>query len=138
MRNLTRFGGLVALATITLLLAGCATRGTVATRKQERYAAYSALSPEMRTIVDQGRITIGMNLDAVYIAWGRPDRISEGETAEARTTTWTYYGSYLQDVNVVGGRRSYFASYVVDYIRAQTIFTNGAVKEWHEYPAPGF
>ena len=62
-----------------MLLAGCATRSTVETRKQERYPAYAALPTEQQSSVDQSKISVGMNMDAVYIAWGSPAEILEGE-----------------------------------------------------------
>jgi len=80
-----------------LVLAGCAT-STVMSRKQERYAAYEALTPEMRGLVDQGQIKVGMTTDAIYIAWGPPGRMLQGENEAGKTTTWVYYGSYVQEV----------------------------------------
>src|SRR6266704_2114952 len=52
-----------------LTLCGCAT-STIQTRKQERSAAYAELPAETRSLVDQGKIKVGMSLEAVYIAWG--------------------------------------------------------------------
>ena len=79
-----------------------------------------------------------MTPDAVYIAWGRPDQISEGENDAGHPITWTCYGAYLQGMETWGWRRMYFSSYPVNYIRARVVFVNGAVKQWQTYPAPGF
>ncbi|HEY2951783.1 MAG TPA: hypothetical protein VGK40_04320, partial [Verrucomicrobiae bacterium] len=68
------------------LLTGCAT-STVETRKQERYGAYSALPDESRRLVDQGKIKVGLNEDAVYLAWGKPSQILSGESTKGATTT---------------------------------------------------
>lgn len=119
------------------ILSGCAT-STVQSRKQERYSAYSALPVETRALVDQGKIAIGMDSDAVFIAWGKPYAVSEGESPSGKTTTWTYYGTALQDMQTFGWRRVYTTTYSVNYIRAQVDFVNGVVKEWHTYPAPGY
>ena len=119
------------------LLSGCAS-STVQSRKQQRYSAYQALSPDFQTLVDQGRIKIGMPPDAVFIAWGQPDQISEGENETGHTTTWAWYGSYLQDMQTWGWRRMYYSTSAVSYIRATVLFANGTVKQWQTYPAPGY
>lgn len=119
------------------LLAGCATSKTLESRKQERYAAYEELTPEMRTNVDHGHIEVGLSMDAVYIAWGPPDQATEGESEAGKTMTWTYYGFYTQQMTTWAWGRPYFNSYPVNYIRAQVVFTNGIVKHWQTFPPPG-
>lgn len=121
-----------------ILLAGCVAPSTVMTRKQERPAAYDALSPEMRSLVDQGKISRGMSMDAVYIAWGQAGEVTQGENELGQTTTWTYYGYFLQEASVWGWRRIYYNYYPVNYISAQVTFTNGFVKQWQTYAAPGY
>ena len=136
----TCFGRLIWAAPLLVvaLLTGCVT-STVQSRKQEKLSAYEALSPETRALVDEGRIKIGMTSDAVFIAWGKPGEITEGESGESgHTTTWTYYGTYLVDTPIVGWRRVYYESYSGNYIRAKVLFANGAVKEWQTYPVPGY
>lgn len=66
-----------------LICTGCAT-STIQTRKQERHGIYSALPPEERNLVDQGRINVGMSKDAVYIAWGKPSEILQANLRKAR------------------------------------------------------
>ncbi|NJN05483.1 MAG: hypothetical protein HC814_02545, partial [Rhodobacteraceae bacterium] len=80
---------LLALSGLMLVLSGCA-RNTIENRKQERYGAYSALPPETRQLVDAGQIKVGMSMDAVYIAWGKPDQVLNSETAETLFITWLY------------------------------------------------
>ena len=121
-----------------LLLGGCATGSTIASRKQERYAAYEALSPEMRRLVDQGQIKVGMSMDAVYIAWGPPGQVTEGESEAGRTTTWAYYGIYQQEFRTWGWHRMYYTYSPVTYVQSQAVFTNGIVKQWQTFPSPGY
>ena len=64
-----------------LLLCGCVT-STVEKRKQERAGVYSGLAPELQAAVDQGKIKVGMGMDAVYIAWGKPAQILTGESSQ--------------------------------------------------------
>lgn len=131
-----KFPMLVLLAGV--LLAGCVTPSTIQSRRQERAAAYAALSPDVRTLVDQGRIKVGMNMDAVYIAWGQPGQVTGGENETGSITTWSYYSSYLQEERLLGWRRVYYDYYPINYISAQVNFTNGIVKQWQTFPAPGF
>jgi hypothetical protein len=121
-----------------LLLTGCATTGTVETRKQEKFAAYSALAPELRALVDQGQIKTGMGADAVYIAWGPPGQIAQGEDERGKTTTWIYYGGYVQEVRYWGYRRVHYDYYPGSYVRAQVVFVDGLVKRWQTFPEPNY
>lgn len=129
-----------------LLLAGCAT-STVEKRRQERPAAYANLSPEFRSLVDQGRIKVGMSKDAVYIAWGKPSEVIQGESSSGPIETWLYYGSYLQEYsywryNDYWYRGGYFAGapymdydyYPQYYVRGDVTFENGVVKSWRTMP----
>jgi len=79
------------------LLSGCAT-STVESRRQERMAAYNALTAEERELIDRGQIKVGMNQDAVYVAWGRPSQVLQGESgAGGVTTTWLYHGTWMEE-----------------------------------------
>jgi hypothetical protein len=120
-----------------LLLAGCAAN-SVATRKKERPAVYEALSPEMRLLVDQGQITRGLDTNAVYIAWGQPGQVTQGENDLGQTTTWSYYGTFTQQTTIMGWHHVYYGYNPVNYISAQVTFTNGSVKQWQTYPVPGY
>ncbi len=41
-------------------------------------------------MVDQGNIAVGMSADAVYLAWGKPNAVWQGEDGKTRTERWTY------------------------------------------------
>lgn len=139
-----------------LLITGCATPSTVETRKQERAAAYAELSPEMRALVDQGQIKVGMPEDAVYIAWGAPSQVERSASATGATTTWIYSGTGYQEHRYwrypyyghYGGRYGHYGyihplptldyEYVpYRYTAAEVVFDNGLVKSWrHVTPPP--
>lgn len=53
-------------------------------------AMYSKLSSEHRQLVAAGKIAEGMSKDAVYLAWGAPDRIFQGEKGGVVKERWTY------------------------------------------------
>ncbi|HZQ47262.1 MAG TPA: hypothetical protein VFC07_09650 [Verrucomicrobiae bacterium] len=119
-----------------LLLAGCATPSTVVSRKQERSAAYAALPPEMKAAVDQGQLKAGMNMDAVYIAWGPPGQVLNGGNEGGETTTWIYYGGYVEEVRYWGHRSVHYDYDPRTYQRAQVVFVNGLVSQWQTFPPP--
>jgi len=133
-----------------LLFTGCA-RSTVEKRRQERLAAYTGLSPEQKSTVDQGKIRVGMSTDAVYIAWGKPAQILEGESSQGSTVTWLYHGTYLEEYRYWAYRGSYYYGdryysspymaydyYPRGYVSAEVRFEGGVVKEWRSLPQPGY
>ena len=144
---LQRCLGWALLLGLGVVLTGCAS-STVEKRKQERYGAYSALSPEQRELVDQGKVKIGMTMDAVYIALGKPDEILEEETQAGSTTHWLYHGSSLREYRywtyrgVRVGRHYYSEPYLAQdyylkpYVRSEIVFQGGLVREWRTLPSP--
>lgn len=145
---------------LAVLVSGCATtpKSTVETRKTERTSAYAALTPEQRTLVDQGHIKIGMPEDAVFIAWGQPSQVQSSETAAGPVTTWIYTGTGYQEHRrwnynrsghgyYGGGRHGYgyvqplptldYEYIPYRYTAAEVIFEKGVVKSWkHTSPPP--
>lgn len=136
------------LACAGLLLAGCASKPSPAQRRTERAAAYAALPPETRALVDQGQIRVGMSTDAVYIAWGDPAEILHREDARGMVTTWLYEGGWMEETRcwsyrqVGSGGDLALERYLTSdyqprtYIRAQLSFVNGLLKEWSTRPMP--
>jgi hypothetical protein len=136
------------LLVIGLLATGCAT-STIESRSRERGVAYAALSLEWRELVNQGKIKVGMPMDAVYVAWGKPFEILSGELNGGNQTTWRYQGTIYREYrhwtyadygNVRHGSDSMprvESDYVpFTYIRAQVIFEKGVVKSWQNIDQP--
>lgn len=123
------------------LLAGCMTTSTIDSRKQGHAAAYAALSPEFKTLVDQGQIAVGMPSAAVTIAWGPPDDVLQNGNRNGVFTTWLYRGSFFQETRYWAGRRHPYLAYDYEprtYVRAEIVFSNGAVQSWRTLPPPGY
>lgn len=132
-----------------LFLAGCKT-STIESRIQERTTAYAALPADQREDVDAGRIRVGMDSDAVYMAWGKPAQILEGGTEQGRFTTWVYEGGWMQEerywayrtvgVGKYACAERYLARdyYPRAYISAEVNFLDGIVKEWRTLPRPTY
>ena len=89
-----RFIPLVLLA--TAIVTGCSTVGS---RKAERADAYNALSARHRALVDEGFIDVGMNTNAVYIAWGKPYEIMRVDFPSGERTVWVYTGATSEQVS---------------------------------------
>ena len=71
----------------TLILAACS---TVETRISGHPEIYQSLSPSDQALVSQGQIRDGMLPNAVYLAWGSPDRKIVGNMRSRPTVTWVY------------------------------------------------
>ena len=127
---------LMILVTLALFAGGCASTNTIASRKQERYAAYSAFPPEVKASVDQGRVKAGMSMDAVYIAWGKPSQVVSGGNQAGETTTWIYEGGYVDEERYWGRRDLHYAYTPRTYVRAHVVFVNGVVQQWQTFPEP--
>jgi len=129
------------------LLAGCAT-SSVASRRQERAATYATLSPEFKRLVDGGQIKAGMPADAVYIALGPPAQIVQAGDAAGESTTWLYWGGYMQATRYWAyrelgrGEEICLERYLVTdyqpqtYLRAEITFVQGRVARWRTLPQP--
>jgi len=121
-----------------LLLAGCATRGTIQSRKQERATSYGALSTEFQQLVDSGQIRRGMSEDAVYIAWGKPQQVLRQEDARGALTLWLYEGGWMEETR---WWPRYSSAPVNEYqprtyVSAELIFVKGVLDSWRTLPQP--
>jgi len=143
------FTSLVVLL-VAFLPGGCATRQNPEVRRQEKAAAYANLSPDFKSLVDQGQIKVGMPMDAVYIAWGKPSDVIQGESSQGRLITWLYYGTTFEEYHYWGYRPydyrySYYASPTLErdyvprnYVKAEVTFLNGIVSTWRQMPRPRY
>ena len=75
------------VAAIASLLASCS---TPASRISRNPALYNGLDAQQKALVRQGRIAEGMGKDAVWLAWGRADRIATGARGGRPYERWSY------------------------------------------------
>ena len=135
-----------------LLVAGCST-STVDSRRKERAAAYSTLTPEEKELVDRGQIQTGMSQDAVYIAWGPPAQILQSQTgSNGVQTVWLFEGTTMEETRywtfreVPSGRGGHvFLERYLDrdydpraYVNAEIVFVGGKVASWRTLPRPTY
>jgi hypothetical protein len=132
-----------------LLGAGCASPSTVTTRKQERAAAYAALSAEHQALVDAGRVAVGMGEDAVYMAWGKPAQVLQSGDATGLRTTWLYHGNttdtyqywHYYPMPRPGGGYAMARTLqrdidVREYVSAELVFKDGVLQSFRTLPRP--
>lgn len=139
--------GIGSILLLALVTAGCAT-STIEKRREERASTYTALPPEQRALVDQGQIKVGMPMEAVYIAWGKPSQISTGQASDGRNImTWIYHGTTWEEHrywNYHYGRGRYaYPTPTLDYdyiprsyVAAEVVFENSVVKSWRNLTQP--
>ncbi|MFN0077366.1 MAG: hypothetical protein ACKVY0_12915 [Prosthecobacter sp.] len=77
--------GLLAAA----LLTQCAS-STPQSRIGRNPQLFAQLSTKDRQLVTSGVIREGMTRDAVFLAWGRPDRVTMGTSHGRELESWTY------------------------------------------------
>lgn len=142
--------------TLALLVGilGCASAPTdprqIAKRRVERAAAYQALTPEQRSLVDRGQVQVGMPEDAVFIAWGKPAQVLRRGDATGEETTWLYSRSTTDQfvnwnyIEVQGRDGNRYLDRVVtteyafqDYVSARLTFRGGVLTQWETLPSPG-
>lgn len=145
--RLNRLRPATLLAVALSLLAGCAT-DSIERRGKERAAAYAALSPDDQRLVNAGLVRVGMSEDAVYIAMGRPTQVVRAGDAGGESTTWLYYGGYMQATRYWAYRETgrgdelFLERYLVTdyqpqtYLRAEITFVQGRVARWRTLPQP--
>lgn len=138
------------LILLALLLTGCATQSTIEKRRAERASAYQSLTREERAAVDQGQLKVDLLPDAVYIALGKPDSVSENDAGADHFMTWKYWGHYTQashymsygppTSSAIGGIVSPLgikSEYNLrDYTRVEVVFKNGKTLTWQFNPQP--
>lgn len=61
-------------------------------RLEENAATLAALPPIEQQLIRQGRISRGMNSQAVFLALGPPNRVSSGAHQNVVAETWIYRG----------------------------------------------
>jgi hypothetical protein len=75
------------IAISALIVASCS---TTETRISEHPEIYQTLSRSDQALVSQGQIRAGMSQNAVWLAWGSPDRKIVGNMRGHTTETWIY------------------------------------------------
>ncbi len=122
-----------------LFLVGCAT-STVESRRRERAASFSALTPEFQALVNDRQIRRGMTLDAVYIAWGKPAQILQREDERGVVTIWLYHGGWMEETRywTYNSRVPINDYQPRTYVSAEITFVNDAVSSWRTLPKPTF
>jgi hypothetical protein len=86
---------LLGILCVLVLLAGCATPET---RAKERPAAFAQLPASTQAAVLKGKIDVGMNADALYIALGAPARKKISRTSKGDEERWIYFRTEFDEI----------------------------------------
>lgn len=89
----------VLLAGVALVLSACAA-STPAGRVAHSPGIFESLTEIQKQAVREGRVIEGMTPDAVYLAWGRPDRVTRGSQNGQPYEVWRF--TELQPVYASG------------------------------------
>ena len=81
---------LLALGAVT----GCESTGSIAARAEEKAAVYASLKPWEKKYIEKGTVATGFTPDMVYIALGRPTRVTARDFPEGHAELWTYGRCY--------------------------------------------
>jgi hypothetical protein len=87
-----------------LLLSNCAS--TVQSRIEKNASEYNSLSKPQQELVRRGQIDKGMPKSGVFLAWGRPDRVTRGNRDGKDFETWRYNAYqpvYTQSIGIAVG-----------------------------------
>jgi len=143
----------LALAACALFMASCTS--PIVKRIEHNQDLYNALSSRHKDLVQRGEIEEGMSKQAVYIAWGRPNRVSKGTEKGKTFERWSFtryetvpthsagigyggaYGGYGGYYGPYGGAGFYdpviayepFFTYV-KYEDKKAVFLNNRVSAW--------
>ena len=84
---------LLALALLASLLASCANQAAGERRTQKNPELYEKLTEQEKALVGRGEIAEGMSTDAVFLSWGKPDRVRTGSRNGQAIESWAYFGA---------------------------------------------
>lgn len=129
----------------SLLCASCT--APVVKRIERNPEIFNALSARHKDLVQQGRIEEGMTKKAVFLAWGRPDQVSQGSKSGKTYEKWGYAGYQPSYTTAMGFGyssrfyhggcnvydRAFFYEPMVTYLpyeAARVEFTGGIVTAW--------
>ncbi len=147
--------------TVLLLLAlaafsaGCATKSGAEKRIEKNPQLFGKLSDRDRELVRNGEVKEGMSQEAVFLAWGRPDRVMSGGRDGKSSEKWAYFDSQpVSNFSVgigAGAIHPFYTNFgvhpafgysygpgwgygtdidFVSHISRQVEFTNGKVTAW--------
>lgn len=121
---------------------------TPASRIAENPDQFYRLERDQRELVKEGRIAKGMPPSAVFLAWGKPDGVADGNIKGKQYLRWIYTtlqpvyspgwgGGYWGPWGRPGWGRGYYGSYSNDvtYVPVDAgyvLFINGVVDSWEK------
>ena len=111
-----------------LLMASCAS--PIQRRIEKNPQLYSALSDRHKILVQRGEIEEGMSKPAVFLSWGRADRVATGTKHGKAYERWSYSGYEAVRATSFGmgfGYSHFHGRYGYDYAYGPAIYPESIV-----------
>ena len=125
------------IAAGTLIFTSCA---TTEARISKHPHMYQRLSSRDQALVSQGQIRPGMTMDAVWLAWGKPDQKIPANMGDGGGETWVYL---RYETPPSYGGPYYYGPFDWSYIPPKFVypsrgvtFSNGKVVFFRYLPSP--
>ncbi len=128
---------------LTLFLCNCSSR--IQSRIDENPKMFASLTGTQKSAVSKGMILKGMPMDAVYLAWGKPDGTKEGNINGKNVEKWRYSSHMpIWNQNVIYSDHHYYHHDYYDpfynstsvgyipYTSAVVEFENRKVTAWEQ------
>ena len=134
---------LAAALALSILAAGCSS-AAIKRRQTQDPAAYQALPPDQKALVNRGRIEVGMTTNAVWIAWGTPTRVV-AFGPDPTSFRWEYDSDWRQPVPYwseepsYGGAPTYTfrtSTMITRFLSGWVEFQAGRVTAWSQRSSP--
>ena len=134
------------LISLSTLVSSCANRNPGERRLNKFPELSNNLTDQERSLIARKEIAEGMSQDAVFLAWGRPDRVRTSSQNGRKSETWTYLGSTpvaSPSISVGVGSRGFHSRLGVHptvrygtnvdfarHVEREVIFVNDRVIRW--------
>jgi hypothetical protein len=86
---------------LVLLVAGSACQSPRESRIQQHADAYAATDAFSQNLIKKGMVDLGFTEQQVFMAVGKPNRVSRTETPEGTVETWTYKNFLIGDSRLI-------------------------------------
>lgn len=81
------------LIVLSALAVSCANRNSGGRRLNKFPELSQNLTDQEKALIARKEIAEGMTQDAVFLSWGRPDRVRTSSQNGRKSETWAYFGS---------------------------------------------
>lgn len=123
---------------LALLIVSCTS--PLQRRIEKNPQIYASLSEHQKSLVQRGDVEEGMSKEAVFLSWGKPDRVASGTKQGKAYERWSYTGYESVPVMSAGFGFGYWGSHrgyrgVRSYVYADPFYYGGPAFDYVPYEA---